>query len=241
MAIEAWLQWRRGEPMRPSWAGAPALVAAGFGIYLALNWSVYGDPLAFMAIQRLHWFKELKWPWEGIASVTGWFGDPNGDAALVYGWAEMAAIVVGGVATAATSVIVSNVAPTLDASVAASVISEGNSVTLDLAISDPSPLDTYNLAINWGDGTIQLLALPAGTTTFSVMHTYADDPVGLPDVYAISITLTDDDLGVLRRQVPGLQRQQRGCPVTAQPTRGAQGPGAVPVPTSRNMGQVVSR
>jgi hypothetical protein len=105
LAIEAWLQWRRGEPTRPAWVGALVLVAAGFGIYLALNWSVYGDPLAFMEIQRLHWFKELKWPWEGIASVTGWFGDPNGDAALVYGWAEMAAIVVGGVATLATIVL----------------------------------------------------------------------------------------------------------------------------------------
>jgi hypothetical protein len=91
--------------MRPSWVGAGVLVAAGFGIYLALNWAVYGDPMAFSDIQRNHWFKQLAWPWEGIASVTGWFGDPNINSAILYGWAELVAIVIGGIATLVTIVL----------------------------------------------------------------------------------------------------------------------------------------
>jgi Gpi18-like mannosyltransferase len=104
LVIEAGLQWRRGEPTRAAWVAAPALVVGGFGIYLALNWGVYGDPLAFMEIQREHWFKALAWPWQGIASVTGWLSDPTLDVALVYGWAELIAIVIGGVATVVTIV-----------------------------------------------------------------------------------------------------------------------------------------
>ena len=105
LAIEAWLQWRREGRVRPEWFVAPALVAAGFAIYLAVNWGVYGDPLAFTDIQRDHWFKELKWPWEGIASVTGWFADVNLNNALLYGWAEFVAIIVGAVATLVTIVL----------------------------------------------------------------------------------------------------------------------------------------
>lgn len=99
LAIEAWLQWRRDRTLPATWIVAPILVAAGFGIYLGLNWIVYGDPLAFMAIQRDHWFKQLAWPWEGIGSVTGWLNDPDLTVAIVYGWAELAAILVGAVAT----------------------------------------------------------------------------------------------------------------------------------------------
>ena len=99
LAIEAWLQWRRDRTVRPAWFAAPALVAAGFGIYLGLNWIVYGDPLAFVSIQRDHWFKQLAWPWQGIGSVTGWLSDPNLTSALVYGWAELVAILVGAIAT----------------------------------------------------------------------------------------------------------------------------------------------
>jgi Dolichyl-phosphate-mannose-protein mannosyltransferase len=105
LAIEAWLQYRRDGQVRAAWFVAPALVAAGFAIYLVVNWGVYGDPLSFMEIQRTHWFKQLAWPWEGIASVTGWFGDPNLSTAILNGWAELLAIVVGAVATVATIVL----------------------------------------------------------------------------------------------------------------------------------------
>jgi len=102
-----------------------------------------------------------------------------------------------GADTETTSVLISNVAPALSGTVTPMAIDEGNSVTLDLVISDPSPRDTFTLLVNWGDGNVDPLMLPAGTTSVSLMHTYADDPAGaLPDVYPISITLTDDDLGV---------------------------------------------
>jgi hypothetical protein len=95
LLVEAWVQWRRGTDRRLAWLAAPLLVSAGFGIYLALNWAVYGDPIAFMAIQRDHWFKSLAWPWEGVGGIAGWFGHPDVNSALLYGWAELVAVFIG--------------------------------------------------------------------------------------------------------------------------------------------------
>lgn len=52
-----WWDWRW------LWIG---VVGLGFGGYLLLNYTVTGDPLAFLAIQRDHWYKSLTWPWNGI-------------------------------------------------------------------------------------------------------------------------------------------------------------------------------
>lgn len=104
LAVEAVLQWRRtGNPPLAAIA-AMALVGIGFGIYLLVNLAVYGDPLAFTQIQRDTWSKELSWPWIGIANITAWFSDPNIDSALLYGWAELAAVLVGLAATIVTAV-----------------------------------------------------------------------------------------------------------------------------------------
>ncbi|HEX2766157.1 MAG TPA: mannosyltransferase family protein [Candidatus Limnocylindria bacterium] len=104
LAVEAVLQWRRDRAVPWTAVAAMALVGIGFGIYLGLNWIVYGDPLAFTEIQRTHWFKHLEWPWTGIGNITGWLSDPNPDSALLYGWAELAAIFLGLVATIATAI-----------------------------------------------------------------------------------------------------------------------------------------
>jgi hypothetical protein len=44
-----------------------ALVCAGFGVYLFINWHVLGDPRAFLNAQSEFWYKQLTWPWVGIA------------------------------------------------------------------------------------------------------------------------------------------------------------------------------
>jgi mannosyltransferase PIG-V len=105
LAVEAWLQWRADPQRRPrvEWLAIGG-VAIGFGIYLALNQVVYGDPLAFSEIQHDHWHKQLTWPWEGIGGVVAWFGDPSPDSAFMYGGMELLFMVIGLVATVATAI-----------------------------------------------------------------------------------------------------------------------------------------
>ena len=98
LAAEAWLQWRGDRRWRPQWAFI-GLVAAGFGVYLAVNYAVYGNPVEFLRIQQEHWYKSLAWPWEGIGGVLGWFGDPNPENVVMYGVTELVAIILGLVGT----------------------------------------------------------------------------------------------------------------------------------------------
>ena len=102
LAVEAWLQWRQHREARVEWLAIGG-VAIGFGIYLLLNWSVYGDPLAFSEIQRSHWFKDLSPPWEGIAGMIEWTASADADNAFMLGWMELAFTGLGLAATVATA------------------------------------------------------------------------------------------------------------------------------------------
>ncbi|HJP71965.1 MAG TPA: glycosyltransferase family 39 protein [Candidatus Limnocylindria bacterium] len=103
LLVEAWLQWRQHRRMRVSWLAIGG-VAIGFGVYLALNWRVYGEPFAFSEIQHTHWFKQLSPPWEGIAGFVRWIRDDDLDTALMLGWAELIFTALGLVATVATAI-----------------------------------------------------------------------------------------------------------------------------------------
>src|SRR5207245_949058 len=64
--------------------------------------------------------------------------------------------------------------------------------------TDPGTQDTHTVVIAWGPGEgSTTLNLAAGVLTFSASHQYLDDnPSGTAsDVYAISVTVTDDDTG----------------------------------------------
>lgn len=105
LLAEAWMAWDRDPRHRLRWHwSAIGLVALGFAGYLALNLRVYGDPLAFLAIQHDHWFKSLAPPWDGIAGVVRWITDqqPAIDA-FKYGWMELAFIGLGAVGTVAAA------------------------------------------------------------------------------------------------------------------------------------------
>jgi hypothetical protein len=99
LAADAWSEWRTDRRWRAPWAWI-GLVAVGFGGYLLLNQVVYGDPFAFLAIQRDHWSKSLAWPWEGIGGVVSRLSGDNLEDVAILGVAEMAAIVLGLVGTA---------------------------------------------------------------------------------------------------------------------------------------------
>jgi hypothetical protein len=102
-AVEAWLQWRVHRRPDMRWVAAMGAVGIGFGIYLLLNWTVYGDPMAFSDIQRSHWFKSLAPPWEGIDGMIGWTANEDPDTALMLGWMELAFTGIGLLASVATA------------------------------------------------------------------------------------------------------------------------------------------
>lgn len=124
----------------------------------------------------------------------------------------------GDLSTIATaSLAVTNVAPVLDAFLAASV-DENGTVHLTGTYHDVGTQDTHTLTINWGEGASEtvtvngssfdinnpaqmdgaILVVSAVTsfgTSFDITHQYLDDnPTNTAsDVYTISVTLTDDD------------------------------------------------
>ncbi|QDT13384.1 VCBS domain-containing protein [Planctomycetes bacterium K23_9] len=96
------------------------------------------------------------------------------------------------------AVTVNNVAPTLtNVALTPGAIAEGDTATLTGDIADPSPTDTFDIDVTWGDGTTSTHAIAAGATSFSIDHIYEDDnPTATSvDVNAVSLTITDDDGG----------------------------------------------
>ena len=76
---------------------------------------------------------------------------------------------------------VDNVAPTLsNLAVSSATVDEGGSVTLTGDVGDAGTADSLSIEIDWGDGSAaETVSLPAGSSFFNVIHTYADDnPTG---------------------------------------------------------------
>jgi hypothetical protein len=96
LAVEALLQWRADPDRRWRWRWlASGGAAVGFAGYLVLNQAVYGDPVAFLAIQDDHWDKALAWPWDGVAGVLRWFEVENLDLLVIHGVMELAFVGLG--------------------------------------------------------------------------------------------------------------------------------------------------
>ncbi|MBB5208124.1 choice-of-anchor Q domain-containing protein [Chiayiivirga flava] len=102
----------------------------------------------------------------------------------------------GGSVPGAASVAVSNAPPLLSSLATSGTIDEGGVATLTGEIADTGG-EALTLTVDWGDGSSDTYDYPAGTTSFSETHAYADDnPSGTPsDVYAIEVTLEDDGGG----------------------------------------------
>ena len=100
----------------------------------------------------------------------------------------------GGVGSASLSVAVTASAPRL-ASLAftPSTVNEGSVATLAGTIAGLPVADAATVAIVWGDGTTQSVSLAAGMTSFSINHTFLDNPTGQPTngSFSASATLTD--------------------------------------------------
>lgn len=77
----------------------------------------------------------------------------------------------GGSGTGTATVTVDNVAPVVTLNPAAGT--RGTVTTLTGLITDPGPLDTFTGTVDWRDGTTpETFTEPAGTTAFSLTHTY---------------------------------------------------------------------
>ena len=91
-------------------------------------------------------------------------------------------------------ITVANVAPVIQNLTATpttgTLLLEGSTATLTGTIVDPGRRDSFNLAINWGDGDSETIPLNTGATNFQIIHEYDND-----GNYPISVTLTDDDGG----------------------------------------------
>jgi len=102
LPVEAATQWYMTPPaerrFRWEWL-AIGLVGVGFGVYLALNYALYGTPFQFLLVQHDHWFKSLAWPWDAINSALGWFGSDKPDDRLMYGFVELLFVAIGAVGT----------------------------------------------------------------------------------------------------------------------------------------------
>lgn len=96
----------------------------------------------------------------------------------------------GATGTDATTVAISNVAPTVDAG-PDQLAKEGHTVSPDPAtFSDPGVDDTHTANIDWGDSTVEAGAVSEsdGSGTVSGSHVYADD-----GIYTVTVTVCDDD------------------------------------------------
>ncbi|MFO0977379.1 MAG: PKD domain-containing protein [Planctomycetaceae bacterium] len=89
-----------------------------------------------------------------------------------------------------------SVTPALE--VSSSEITEGDSVTLNGAFTDPGLLDSHTVVVNWGDGSpLEKVASAAILQSgqhrrFSLSHRYRDNPVN-GSRYLIQVDLADDD------------------------------------------------
>jgi hypothetical protein len=77
-------------------------------------------------------------------------------------------------------------------------ISENGVATLSGNIADSNAGNAFSLTVNWGDGsTAQVFTYPAGTSSFSETHTFADDPVGAGSgSFTIGLSLDDGAGGI---------------------------------------------
>jgi hypothetical protein len=95
----------------------------------------------------------------------------------------------GGTSEYSTSVMVTNVAPTINAILAPTdpVAIDAQPVEVVIEFSDPGTADTHTTTINWNDGTNDTFQDPSPVTA---THTYAE-----AGVYTLQVAVEDDDGG----------------------------------------------
>lgn len=94
IAFEVWIEYRETRRVNWKWMNL-ALIPAGFGLYLLLNYYVTGDPAMFMTYQREHWYRYFRWPWEGIWETFKRISNPKPSDSQMVGFQESLFVVIG--------------------------------------------------------------------------------------------------------------------------------------------------
>lgn len=77
LPFEVWCIWRQDRRFDRKWLWL-CFVPAGFVAYLAINYFTFGDPLAFMVVQREHWQRFFANPVPAILTMLkGVLGEPR--------------------------------------------------------------------------------------------------------------------------------------------------------------------
>jgi DNA/RNA endonuclease G (NUC1) len=114
---------------------------------------------------------------------------PSGTASDVYSISVTVADDDAGTANASASVTVNNVAPSINSVTGPTgPLQLGTAASINISYSDVGTLDTHTAVITWDDGSSSPATCAAGACTAT--HTYA-----AAGVYAVSISLSDDDTG----------------------------------------------
>jgi len=118
--------------------------------------------------------------------------NPSGTPADNYSISVTVMDEAGGAAAATTSIQVDNVPPLFNSVAMTPSIFANGTATLTGSFFDPGTLDTFTLAVNWGDGTaVQTANLAVGSTSFELSHQYTVANTNA----LVTLTLTDDDTG----------------------------------------------
>ena len=162
---------------------------------------------------------------EGLALSGAASTDPDGNA-LTYDWdfgdgstgtgvapshayADNATYTVSltvtdahGVASApvSTTAIIGNVAPTITGlTLLTDPVPVGSTVVLSGTFTDPSSLDTHTATVDWDDAAgAAAAAVNSSARTVSASRRFTE-----AGVYTVSLTVTDDDNGSVRREAAG--------------------------------------
>jgi len=84
LAVEALINLHRTRRWHWQWLWIGA-VPLGFAVYLWINYNVTGDPLAFLTLEREHWFHAIVPPWQGIWTNVGVSRDYSPNQAAMIG------------------------------------------------------------------------------------------------------------------------------------------------------------
>ena len=94
LAFEVWEEYRETRKLNSAWIFV-ALIPAGFGIYLLLNYVIAGDPTMFLTYQREHWQRYARVPWDGIYETFRRMSNPKAVDAQMNGIQEMLFVILG--------------------------------------------------------------------------------------------------------------------------------------------------
>lgn len=82
LAVEMAHQYVSQRQLRWQWLWI-GLVPLGFGVYLLVNWSVAGDPFAFLHLRKQLFYASTSWPWVGVRDLIGHLDQAPSQAALI--------------------------------------------------------------------------------------------------------------------------------------------------------------